>query len=88
MYVCVLIESQESVPLIKVKYMTEEGIKVSARPILVLTCFNVQLSFDTLISCCIHLSYLLPIWKKGILTLVMERVWLQNDLSSYVKLPM
>ena len=35
----ILIKSQGPVRPIKIKYMTEEGIKVSARPILVLTCF-------------------------------------------------
>ena len=34
----ILIKSQGPVRPIKIKYMTEEGIKVSARPILVLTC--------------------------------------------------
>ena len=37
-----LIESQGPGP-IKIKYMNEEGIKVSARPILVLTCFFLNL---------------------------------------------
>ena len=32
----ILIKSQDPVRPIKIKYMTEEGIKVSARPILVL----------------------------------------------------
>ena len=35
----ILIKSQGPLRPIKIKYMTEEGIKVSARPILVLTCF-------------------------------------------------
>ena len=34
----ILDESKGAVPAIKIKYMNEEGIKVSARPILVLTC--------------------------------------------------
>ena len=39
----ILIESQGPVPPIKIKYMNEEGIKVSARPILVLTYMFVKL---------------------------------------------
>ena len=39
----ILIESLVSVPPIYIKYMNEEGIKVSARPILVLTCFKINL---------------------------------------------
>ena len=34
----ILIESPGPVPPIYIKYMNEEGFKVSARPILVLTC--------------------------------------------------
>ena len=34
----ILIESQGPVPPIKIKYMKEEGMKVLARPILVLNC--------------------------------------------------
>ena len=36
----ILIESQDPVPPIYIKYMNEEGIKESARPILVLTCLT------------------------------------------------
>ena len=36
-----LIVSQGPGP-IKIKYMNEEGIKVSARPILVFTCFSIN----------------------------------------------
>ena len=39
----ILIKSQGPVRPIKIKYMTEEGVKVSARPILVLTCFLIKL---------------------------------------------
>ena len=38
----ILIESQGPVPPMQIKYMNEEGIKVSARPILVLTCFPME----------------------------------------------
>ena len=38
----ILIKSQGPLCPIKIKYMTEAGIKVSARPILVLTCFNLN----------------------------------------------
>ena len=41
----ILIKSQGPVRPIKIKYMTEEGIKVSARPILVLTCFLLVLIY-------------------------------------------
>ena len=40
----ILIKSQGPVRPIKIKYMIEEAIKVSARPILVLTCFSFRLS--------------------------------------------
>ena len=39
----ILIKSQGPVRPIKIKYMTEEGIKVSARPILVFTCSSCNL---------------------------------------------
>ena len=42
----ILIKSQSPVRPIKIKYMTEEGIKVSARPILVLTCFSLKCSLN------------------------------------------
>ena len=38
----ILIESQGPVPPIYIKYMNEEGIKVSARPLLVLTCLKTE----------------------------------------------
>ena len=41
----ILIESPGPVPSIYIKYMNEEGFKVSARPILVLACvyFNLKI---------------------------------------------
>ena len=45
----ILIESHGPIPPIKINYMNEEGIKVSARPILVLTwCFFIQGELDIL----------------------------------------
>ena len=39
----ILIESPGPVPRIYIKYMNEEGFKVSARPILVLTCLVLKM---------------------------------------------
>ena len=49
----ILIKSQGQVRPIKIKYMTEEGIKVSARPILVLTCLHYYWCANVF---CIHKS--------------------------------
>ena len=46
----ILIESQGPVPPMYIKYMNEEGIKVSARPILVFTCLEL-ISFKLFIYC-------------------------------------
>ena len=43
----ILIESPGPVPPIYIKYMNEEGFKVSDRPILVLTCFCLKVYWES-----------------------------------------